>query len=426
MNAVITCKCGTRFTIALAQAGTQVTCTGCGKRAIAPMPKSESLHPSAASKIPQMEIGEAETQAPPASPLPASMPPPIPERIDEVEEIVDDVDLIDDSDGYGLDANDGLAHLHEAGVGMWGTVAVIRLDVLAPCIAYGCKGAWALAGQESDVQLVNMKDHKRGKVFEKHDADVTAVALAASDSLAASGDADGEVLIWDAVTRKVQATFEAHSGEVHSVAITFDGKRAASGGEDGLIRLWDLSTGKRVKLEFGDWSDDDEQATYVAFSRDGTKLLAGGDEGRVCIWDALTGKRIKKYSRLELPISCVRLSDEGGYITATTFPVRHDGGSFLLLNRRETGTGDDVNEIPLSVNSIPCCVAPDQIGKRVLIGGGGEFPWLCAFQLDNGRLLHVYDALRGAPICLAVAPHNNRVIASLNTGRLQVFGMTTS
>ncbi len=417
MMMTLTCKCGTRFPVDLAQAGQQTACPGCGKSAQIPVPKRA------------------------AAPTPAPPPPveeeiklqdlPTPEVELDVEEVSEPLVVIDEDDddgsgGYGLGEEDALAGVLPTGPGIWCTLGLIHLDVPARCIAYGVKGAWALAGQEDDVLIVNMKDEKKKGYFKKHDVEVTAVALAASAPVAVSADEDGTILLWDVPSGKAKKRFRGHDGVVDSLAVTPSGKHALSGGEDGRVRLWDLEAGKCFRLEHADWGDEwDEEITFVSFSRDGSKILAGGSEGHIAMWDAKTGKRVRRYPGLDLPISCVRLSDEGGQVTATTEPIEEGGVSFLVISHWDSKTGKPIKRLNLAVESIPCCLVPDQGGKRIIVAGGGrDYSWMGAWNLETGFGLHGYDDLRGTPRCLAVAPHNTRLLAALRGPALQIFGMT--
>jgi WD40 repeat protein len=75
-------------------------------------------------------------------------------------------------------------------------------------------------------------------------APVLCVAVSPSRTFAASGQADGSIILWSFGSKIKQATrFIAHNGAVLSVAISPDGQSLLSGGADGSIKLWD-SEGK--------------------------------------------------------------------------------------------------------------------------------------------------------------------------------------
>jgi len=415
MNLVVTCKCGNKFRVGMDKAGQVVDCPACGRHARLPAPKKTPAPP------PPMPEEEEEIKLqelnlpPPVAAAPA--PPPMVRAAPEPNAAADE-----DGGEYGLDASDGLSNL-DPGTGMYGTFAVIRLDEPAGCIAYGCRGDWALAGQSTEVAVINMKTKKNLGSFDEHGGDVTSVALSATTPLAVSADEDGEILYWEPLKGKRLKRIHAHEGAVNAVALSPDAELAASGGADGNVHLWVLATGKRRQLEQSDWSDNDEEVTFVAFSRDGTKILAGGSGGRIAMWMVDSGKRVKRYPGIDLPISCVRLSDEGGKITATTHPIRSGGLNYLVISHWDAKTGKPMTRFNIAVESSSCCVAPDRSGVRILIAGGGSDPWMGIWSLENGRGLHGFEDLRGSPTSLAVSPLNNRVLAALDVDRLQLFGL---
>jgi hypothetical protein len=145
MNLILTCKCGEKFKIGFDRAGQEVFCPGCGKKSKVPTPKARP-RPSPPKPAAPPEEEEIKLK---------DLPPPTVTEV--VEEEVEG--------GYNLDAKDGLKDL-AVGVGMYGTVAVIQLPAPAQCIAFGCKGDWALANQGNDVMVLDMENNCKFGVYE--------------------------------------------------------------------------------------------------------------------------------------------------------------------------------------------------------------------------------------------------------------------
>lgn len=404
MNLILTCNCGHKFRVTLERDGQEVACPGCGivKKIKAP------VTPAPAAPRPEPEEDEVKLKDL------HTAPPMVKEAFEE-----------NDGSSFALDENDGRADLH-TGPGMYGTVAIIKLDGVAHQIAFGTGGKFALAEQREEILIVDMQRHRAIEAYTGHEAEVTAVALSATEPLALSGDDDGELQLWEVATLKRLKKLRAHKDTINAVALSPDGKYALTGGTDGKVRLWNLSSGERVSLEHADWADYDQEISYVAFSRDGAKFVAGGSGGRTSLWETETGDRIKRFPGLELPISCVRVSDEGGQILATTQPIEHRGMSYLIIAHWDAKTGKPINQFNIAVESVPCSIAPDRGGKRVIISGCSDAPWMGIWSLQDGRCLYAFEHFRGTPLSLAVSPHNNRLLAALDTARLQVFGLETS
>jgi len=109
-------------------------------------------------------------------------------------------------------------------------------------------------------------------------------------------------------------------------------------------------------------------------------------------------------------------------VTATTHPIQGGAASYFVLSHWDRKTAEPMTRFNVAVASVPCCVTPDRNGKRVIVAGARVMPWMAVFSLESGRCLYEYQKLRGTPLCLAVAPRNNRLLASLGD-RLQVFTM---
>lgn len=130
------------------------------------------------------------------------------------------------------------------------------------------------------------------RTLEEHSASwVASVAFSPDGTLLASGDGDGNVLIWQvsecaSLAEGCGSLLEGlgHIGDVRSVAFSPDGQLLASGTGQGLVsvfrtsdwklrRTWEGFTGQRVQPV---WS--------VAFSPDSTLLASGSGDGVVLIW----------------------------------------------------------------------------------------------------------------------------------------------
>jgi WD40 repeat protein len=73
-----------------------------------------------------------------------------------------------------------------------------------------------------------------------HGARVCAVALSPDGQLLASGDANGDVKLWDIGSGTELASLYGHTNMVFSLEFDPTGNRLASGAADGTARVWDL------------------------------------------------------------------------------------------------------------------------------------------------------------------------------------------
>jgi WD40 repeat protein len=101
-----------------------------------------------------------------------------------------------------------------------------------------------------------------------------------------SGDANGIITFWDALSGTQVDTLPKQPDEVSSLAFSPDGKTLASGRRDGTIVLWDVGTlRKRTEL-----IGHGDAVLRLAFSPDGKLLASASHDNAVILWDVGTGK----------------------------------------------------------------------------------------------------------------------------------------
>lgn len=125
---------------------------------------------------------------------------------------------------------------------------------------------------------------------------VAAVAFSPDGKTLASGNSDGDVVLWDTETGLKTATIAGHANTVEAIAFSSDGRWLATGSADGTARLWDATTiaasgkpvhGLRVEGEAGD------TRVSVAFSPDGSRLYSATGFGRIHEWDVRSGTLLR-------------------------------------------------------------------------------------------------------------------------------------
>ena len=63
--------------------------------------------------------------------------------------------------------------------------------------------------------------------------------------LFSSGD-EGQVRVWDLVTKTCQATYSGHFSAVTCLGLSPDGWMLLSGGRDKMVHVWDIRVHKKV------------------------------------------------------------------------------------------------------------------------------------------------------------------------------------
>jgi WD40 repeat protein len=452
------CSCGRTFNTAEASAGVKLVCTRCGKINICP---GQSISAGQPPVEPQKKA------APPATiPQVKVDSPPIPEvePIDEDEDIpeVDVEEHVsawdkekkrpepkkpkkpktpkDITDPFEIDGspevepNDEEAafarKLAAAGANAWSHVGAIKLVDVAECVAVGPGGAYGLAGQDDDVLVINLLKGKKLDRFGGHDGVVTCVAMSFTGDLAVSGDNLGEVMYWEIPTRKRRRLLRDHRSPVTAVAISSNGDFAASGDRDGSTRLWHLKSGQDDPLADSDWP---EKVTTIAFSSDSTLLASASSRGRVVVWSVKKGTATQRF-RLHSPaVTSLQFGPRNETLIAATKPENTSAAVLPMVWQLDlrNGRAYECLRPAEKPRSCPYYATLDQGGRRLItigsaIGDAEFFKGLNVVEIWNiatGEQLHASADLKGDVECVAIAPNNSRLVASLAKRQLQVFAM---
>jgi len=181
--------------------------------------------------------------------------------------------------------------------------------------------------------------------------ELRSLALAPNGTLAATGDDDGLIVLWDLAKGVQLATLPGHlKGAVVALAFSADGRQLVSAGKDKRAVLWDIArrqqlaavglkevasdiemaaSGRLVVIgSKGDESwlwdlkanrlrtlKNQNDVLAVAISQDGRMLATAGQDKQIALWDPATGRQLKS------------LSGHGGDVRMLAFLA---GGSYLV------------------------------------------------------------------------------------------------
>jgi WD40 repeat protein len=219
--------------------------------------------------------------------------------------------------------------------------------------------------QPSEVRIWSTGDGRLQTMLPLRSSQVTAIDfIPQNDQVAVAGWLPGKggmLSLWDANDGSHLRDFAAHSAEVLSLAASPDGRALASGDADGNLELWDLQSGKKTRSH-----KLDHAIEAVTFSVDGRLLATGDGDRTVCVFDASDGK-IARTLKSRSYIESLDFSPDATLLAAGTrdpglelWDLRADAPSRTLA-----ATGDHFDTMPGFV-----AFSPD--GRFVVCGGHGK------------------------------------------------------
>ncbi len=116
-------------------------------------------------------------------------------------------------------------------------------------------------------------------------------------------DASGKILLKGG---NVDGTIDLSSHQITAAAFWQSSKRLITGDANGNVRMWDVASGEPV-TKFG---KHHTEVTSLAISGD-NQLITGGRDGTLISWDLNTGDSRQTWATNGRPIQSVRLFDQG-------------------------------------------------------------------------------------------------------------------
>lgn len=125
--------------------------------------------------------------------------------------------------------------------------------------------------------------------------------------LIATGNAMGEINLWQADNSKEIFTMRGHKSRVRSISFASDSHFLASGSEDCTVRLWNLKTGTCEKT----LDTCDSPIRSIDFNSESCLIAGTGFDGNARIWNSETGEIFNVLAEAGTTISAVKFSPDG-------------------------------------------------------------------------------------------------------------------
>ncbi len=176
-------------------------------------------------------------------------------------------------------------------------------DDLSPhSIAWSPDGTRLVATGDmaSGIRRWKVSTDEAVRLFDPRAGGFMQIAWSPDGKRIASGNFEGKVCFFTALTNRCDALIDAHRNTVFSLAWSADGNQLATGG--GIIRIWDTNTGKLIR-SFGlkDFSIY-PQLVWSGAGQPLVSLEAGYAKAALSIvrfWDADTGKPLFEFDGAE-------------------------------------------------------------------------------------------------------------------------------
>jgi WD40 repeat protein len=241
--------------------------------------------------------------------------------------------------------------------------------------------------------------------------DFSSAALGPEGRIAAFGENNGAIRLWEVASRKEIRTLQGHTHSVSVLAFSGDGKVFASADVAGNILVWDTGTGHASHVLK---TTTDPHIRSITLSSNGATLVSGSNDGTIVVWDTVRGME----QRTLRGSSDIILSVRG-----------HPGGNFLAsANAKGTkiwglSTGQVLQNI--EPTSPVRAVAFSPSGATLALGTQDNRVTLWDFA--SGKEVDAFRD-RGSVASMAFRPRSNNlatIVEFQNEPHLQIWDLPT-
>ncbi|MGF1650848.1 MAG: protein kinase [Hyphomicrobiaceae bacterium] len=170
-------------------------------------------------------------------------------------------------------------------------IGLIELDFGMPT-ALASVGTIAVTGHATgEVVVWDLALKVKREVFKRNEARIWSVSILDGGKAFAAASHDWKVALWSAgVTDAPIYAFEGHDNAVQAIARSINSDLIVSASADRSLRLWDV---RRLSL-VRSYRGHPEFVTAAALSQDGERLASGDLSGEIRVWSVGSGQRLRR------------------------------------------------------------------------------------------------------------------------------------
>jgi WD40 repeat protein len=135
--------------------------------------------------------------------------------------------------------------------------------------------------QTNRVLLIDSQTGTVRTSLAKGEGSVFALAFSPDGSLLATGNATGQIGLWELANPVQLRVLDGHTWPIYGLAFTPDGRRLITASADKTARVWDVGSGRQMYVY--QWHKT--WMTCLAIAPDGLTVATGGDDKMVSVWD---------------------------------------------------------------------------------------------------------------------------------------------
>lgn len=270
---------------------------------------------------------------------------------------------------------------------------------------------WQAYLQNQILQGVNFaKSDLSHSVFTETFGSVFCVAFSPDNRLLVSGDASGDLRIWEVLTGRQLFICKGHTNRIWSVAFNPVNFSIASSSSDCTVKLWDLQ-GRCLSTLIGHI----HRIWDVAFSPNGKLLASAGGEGVIKLWDADTGRCLHTIEAHDKGVRTIAFNSESSILVS--------GSEDKSIKFWDIYTGECLRKIDAHDGSI----------RQLALSLDGQWIASCSedqtikfWHWETGELIQALPIQSSQVWSIAFIPDSNILISADQNGTIKFWDAITA
>ncbi len=268
-------------------------------------------------------------------------------------------------------------------------------------------GRWRSKGAETRGDVIHVETEF---VLKGHKSVLNAAVFSGDGSRVATGDADGEVRLWDAQTGKEVATLLQKGASILSLRFSPDDSRLVSADAKGMVKLWDVNSSKQIAT----LSEQEGAVNEAVFSSDGSRIVAASTDKTVRIWDTVTGHPLSVLQGHTGSVEYAEFSPDGSRVlsASTDGTARLWDTSTAALLAVLSGHSDSIMHAAFSPGGRLVMTASKDSTVRV-------------WDADSGRLFRTFSGHEKSVISANFSNNGEHLVSASADGTARVWSVET-
>jgi WD40 repeat protein len=177
-----------------------------------------------------------------------------------------------------------------------------------------------IAGADGQIRIWDFLSKEEIAVLPNGNGLVFSLSLDKDNKYIVLGDSNSLINIWDLNKKELLLSLNKHTGSVLSLLFTTDNKYLISTSVDHTIKIWEFNIEKLIENQSPLIALKEENfiITSVIVTSENQEIIAGSNEGEIIFWDLKTQEKIASLNAHNFAVTSLALTSNNKYLISAS------------------------------------------------------------------------------------------------------------